>query len=90
MSDSEPWTIERISDALGTPEVRKIFLAQINKAPLYKLPNVAAKWQGIAERTLRTAERVREAHAEEQAGRPVPGEWIDASDRIAQHHRGAA
>lgn len=89
MSDTDPWTIERISDALGSPGVRKVFLAQINKAPLYELPNVAAKWQNIAARTLATAERIREAHAEEQAGRPVPGEWIDGSHRIGQH-RGAA
>lgn len=89
MSDSEPWTIERISDALGSPGVRKTFLAQINKAPVYELSNVAAKWQGIAERTLATAERIRADHAAVQAGRPIPGEWIDGSHRIAQH-RGAA
>lgn len=88
MSD-EPWTIERISDALGSPDIRKIFLAQINRAPLYDLPNVAAKWQSIAARTIRTAERIRVDHAEIEAGRPMPGEWVDASHRIAQH-RGAA
>ncbi|MFE0458572.1 hypothetical protein ACFW1A_04825 [Kitasatospora sp. NPDC058965] len=89
MSDSDPWTIERISDALGSPGIRQVFLAQINKAPLYELANIAAKWQGIAERTLATAERIREAHTAEQAGRPVPGDWVDASDRLP-HHRGAA
>jgi hypothetical protein len=89
VSSDEPWTIERISDALGSPGVRKVFLAQINKAPLYELGNVAAKWQRIAEGTLATAGRIREAHAEEQAGRPVPGEWVDVTHRIAQH-RGAA
>jgi len=89
VTDTDPWTIERICEALGSPGARKTFLAQINKAPVYELSNVAAKWQGVAERTLATAARIREAHAEEQSGRPVPGEWIDGSHRIAQH-RGAA
>jgi hypothetical protein len=89
VSDSEPWTIERISEALGSPAIRKVFLAQINKAPVYELTSVAAKWQGIAQRTLATATRIREADAAEQAGEPVPGDWIDAADRLP-HHRGAA
>lgn len=88
MGDTE-WTIERIHDALGSSSARKLFMAQINKAPMYDLPNVFAKWQGVAERTLATAERIRADHAEVEAGQPLPGDWIDGTHRLPQH-RGAA
>jgi hypothetical protein len=89
MSDTDPWTIERIRDALGNDVLGKRFLGEIYRAPLHEVPDIFAKWQGRAERTLHTAERIRQAHAEQLAGRDVPGEWIDASDRL-QQHRGAA
>lgn len=89
MSDDDAWTIERIREALGNPTLEKRFLGEIYRAPLHEVLDVFAKWQGRAERTLHTATRIRHAHAEQLAGRDVPGEWIDASDRLHQQ-RGAA
>lgn len=89
MTDTDPWTIERIREALGNPVLEKRFLGEIYRAPLHEMLTVFARWQIRAEQLLLTAERIREAHAEQLAGRPVPGEWIDASDRLHQQ-RGAA
>lgn len=94
MSD-QPWTIERICDALGSPALAQKFLAQINKAPAHELLAVFAKWQGIAERMLDAAQRAREAAAIEAAGGEVPGEWHDVTDRVLEEaarirSRGAA
>lgn len=81
-TSNEPWTIERISEALGSPSMRQRFLSELNKAPAHELLNVFAKWQGSAERSLRSLERSREARAEQLAGRPVPGDWKDATDEV--------
>ena len=89
MTDTDPWTIERIREALGNPVLEKRFLGEIYRAPLHEMLTVFARWQIRAEQLLRTAERIRVAHAEQLAGHPVPGEWIDASDRLHQQ-RGAA
>jgi hypothetical protein len=78
MSDTAaPWTIERISDALGNPAIRQRFLSELNKAQIHEITAVFAKWQGVAEQLLHTAERAREFRAAELAGEPIPGEWIE-------------
>jgi hypothetical protein len=94
MSDHEPWTIERISDALGSPAIRQRFLAELNTAQIHELTGVFAKWQGIAEQLLHSVERAREARSADLAGLPIPGEWIDITDELRERadrlHRGAA
>jgi hypothetical protein len=81
MSD-QPWTIERICDALGNPTLAQRFLSEINRAPAYDLLAVFTKWQGIAERTLAAVARGREVAAAEARGEEPPGEWIDVTDRV--------
>lgn len=81
MSD-QPWTIERICDALGNPTLASRFLAEINRAPAHELLGVFAKWQGIAQRTLDAVQRGREIAAAEARGEEPPGEWIDVTDRV--------
>lgn len=79
---SEPWTIERITEALGNPTVVQRFLGEINRAPKDELLAVFAKWQQIAEATVAAVERGRELHTYEQRGEDLPGEWIDATERV--------
>ena len=81
MSD-QPWTIERITEALGNPTLASRFLSEINRAPAYDLLAVFAKWQGIAQRTLDAVQRGREIAAAEARGEEPPGEWIDVTDRV--------
>lgn len=65
MSDTaEPWTIERICDALGgSPEITKRVVSEINKATAADLLDVFTKWQGRAERTVEAVARGRAALA---------------------------
>jgi hypothetical protein len=95
MTAEQPWTIERITEALGSPDLAQRFLGEINKAPAYRVMDVFAKWQGIAERLGEARARIGDARAAVEAGGPVPGEWTDiteetmaAADRIRA--RGAA
>lgn len=78
----QPWTIERICDALGNPTLAQRFLGEINRAPAYDLLAVFTKWQGIAECTLAAVARGREVAAAEARGEEPPGEWIDVTDRV--------
>lgn len=80
--NDQPWTIERISDALGNPKLSQRFIGEINRAPAHQLLAVFAKWQGIAQRTLDAVQRGREAAAIEAAGGEIPGEWHDVTDRV--------
>jgi hypothetical protein len=82
MASEQPWTIERICDALGDPDLAQRFLGEINRAPVHELLGVVAKWKGIAERTLAAVERARELAAYDARGEELPGEWIDVTDRI--------
>ena len=84
MSDQQPWTIERICDALGNPALAQRCLGEINKAPAHQLLQVFAKWQGIAQRTLDAVQRGREAAAIQATGGEVPGEWHDVTDRVLE------
>ncbi|MFI6645673.1 hypothetical protein [Streptomyces sp. NPDC050504] len=81
MSD-QPWTIERICDALGSPALTQKFLGEINKAPAYQLLDTFAKWQGRAEQILAAVERGSEIAAAEARGDEPPGNWIDVTDRV--------
>ncbi|MFE9404932.1 hypothetical protein ACFYNY_24830 [Streptomyces sp. NPDC006530] len=92
---SEPWTIERICDALGNPTLAQRFLGEINRAPAHDLLAVFAKWQSIAQTTRTAVQRGREIAAAEARGEEPPGEWIDGADRLQQasariRSRGAA
>ncbi|MER6076315.1 hypothetical protein ABT187_47925 [Streptomyces sp. NPDC001817] len=94
MSD-QPWTIERICDALGNPALAQRFLGEINKAPAHQLLQVFAKWERIAKDTVAAVQRGREIAAAEARGEEPAGEWIDVTDRVlaeAEHirARGAA
>ncbi|CAM5316849.1 hypothetical protein [Streptomyces narbonensis] len=79
---SEPWTIERICVALGTPALTQSFLGQINRAPAHELLTVFAKWERIAKDTVAAVERGRKLAAYDARGEAAPGPWIDATDRI--------
>lgn len=79
---SQPWTIERICDALGNPTLASRFLGEINRAPAHQLLHVFARWQGIAERTLEAVARGKEIAEFESRGEEPPGEWIDVTDRV--------
>ena len=79
---SEPWTIERISAALGNPALASRFLSEINRAPAHQLLHVFAKWQGIAERSIEAGRRGREIAEAEARGEEPPGQWTDITDRV--------
>lgn len=79
---SEPWTIERICDALGNPTLAQRCLSEINRAPAYDLLARFTKWQGIAERTLDAVARGKEIAEYEARGEEPPGEWIDVTERV--------
>lgn len=81
MSDT-PWTIERIRDALGNPTLAQRFLGEINKAPAHELLTIFAKWQRIAEDTLASVERGHGLAEYDLRGEQLPGEWVDATDRV--------
>ncbi|MEV0222256.1 hypothetical protein [Streptomyces sp. NPDC050704] len=82
--NSAPWTIERISDALGNPTLAQRFLGEINRAPAHQLLTVFAKWERIAKNTLAAFENSREIVAAVQRGEEPSGEWIDGTDRLQQ------
>lgn len=79
---AEPWTIERICDALGSPDLSQRFLSQINRAPADKLLQVFADWQQVAEETLAAVERGRQIAEAEVRSEEPPGRWIDRTDEI--------
>jgi hypothetical protein len=81
MSD-EPWTIERIRDALGNPALAQRFLGEINRAPAHQLLRVFAKWERVAKDTLAAVERGREIAAAEARGEEPTADWTDATDRV--------
>lgn len=83
MSDA-PWTIERISEALGNPALAQRFLSEINKAPAHDLLHVFAKWERIAKDVLAAIERADEIIEHEERGEEPPGEWIDGDQRVRE------
>ena len=84
MSEQQPWTIERISDALGNATLAQRFLSEINRAPAHQLLAVFAKWERIAKNTLAAFENSREIVAAVQRGEEPPGEWIDGTERLSR------
>lgn len=78
----QPWTIQRIADALGNPTLAQRFLSEINRAPAHQLLAVFARWERIAKDTLAAVERGRQIAAAEARGEEPPGEWIDGTDRL--------
>ncbi|MGW6741687.1 hypothetical protein ACWGDX_13330 [Streptomyces sp. NPDC055025] len=81
---SEPWTIESICDALGSPGLAQRFLGEINRAPAHELLSVFARWERIAKDTLAAVERGRNITAAEARGEEPAGEWINGSERLQQ------
>ncbi|MGW7597270.1 hypothetical protein [Streptomyces antimycoticus] len=81
MSDA-PWTIERIRDALGDPDLAQRFLGEINRAPAHELLSTFVRWERIAKNALVTAQRARELVEHDARGEAAPGDWVDATDRI--------
>ncbi|MZE76814.1 hypothetical protein [Streptomyces xinghaiensis] len=79
---SEPWTIERIRDALDDPELAKRFLTEINRAPAHELLQTFARWERTAKDITAAIERGRELAAFDERGEEPPGEWSDATDRV--------
>lgn len=79
---SQPWTIESIRDALGSPVLAQRFLGEINRAPAHQLLAVFARWERIAKDTLAAVERGRELAVHDARGEEPPGEWIDGTERV--------
>jgi hypothetical protein len=95
MTAHEPWTIERIYDALGNPTLAKRFMSEINRAPAHELLGVFARWARVAEDLTTAAGRAGELNAHEARGEDLPGKWADVTDKIngeaaGLHGRGAA
>lgn len=78
----QPWTIERITEALGNPTLAQRFLGEINRAPAHELLGVFARWERIAKDTVVAVARGREIAAAEARGEEPAGDWIDATDRV--------
>ncbi|MGC2997171.1 hypothetical protein ACPF8X_01870 [Streptomyces sp. G35A] len=78
----QPWTIERIRDALGNPALAQRFLSEINRAPAHQLLGVFARWERIAKDTLGAAERGRQIAAAQGRGEDPTADWTDATDRV--------
>jgi hypothetical protein len=81
MSD-QPWTIERIRDALGNPALAQRFLGEINRAPAHQLLQVFARWERIAKDTQTAVERGREIAAAQARGDDPTADWNDATERV--------
>ncbi|WP_282084048.1 hypothetical protein [Streptomyces tendae] len=78
----QPWTIERIHDALGNPALAKRFLSEINRAPAHELLAVFARWERIAKDTVTTVARGREIAESQVRGEDPTTNWADVTDRI--------
>lgn len=83
MSDA-PWTIERISEALGNCDLAQRFLGEINRAPAHELLSVFARWQQIAKDTVAALEQADDVVAYELRGEEPPGEWINGDLRLQE------
>lgn len=91
----QPWTIERIRDALGNPALAQRFLAEINRAPAHQLLQVFARWERVAKDTLAAVERGRQIASMQAGGQDPTADWPDATDRVLAkaeriRNRGAA
>ncbi|MEV7541104.1 MULTISPECIES: hypothetical protein [unclassified Streptomyces] len=84
-----PWTIERICEALGSPDLAQRFLGEINRAPAHEILSVFARWERIAKDTLLSVERAHGLAQFDERGEDLPGEWVDATARILDETRAA-
>ncbi|MGH3311959.1 MAG: hypothetical protein ACRDP3_15465 [Streptomyces sp.] len=80
----EPWTIERIHDALGAPDLRQRFLDEINRASAHELLTVFAKWESIAADFTTALAEADVILAYEARGEEPPGKWIDGTQRLEE------
>ncbi|MET8956728.1 hypothetical protein [Streptomyces sp. NPDC004533] len=78
----QPWTIERICDALGNPVLVKRALGEINKAPAHELLAAFAKWERIAKNLDAAFDD--DVVAAVRRGEEPPGQWIDGTERLRQ------
>jgi hypothetical protein len=78
----QDWTIERICDVLGDPELAQRCMFEINRAPAHELLAAFAKWERLAKSTLETAARARDLRQAETETGTIPGEWTDVTNRI--------
>ena len=83
MSDA-PWTIERISAALGDPDLARRFLAEMYRAEAHELLDVFAYWQQMAKDTVAALEQADDVIACESRGEEPPGEWINGDQRLQE------
>lgn len=95
MSSGAPWTIERISDALGTPDLVQRFLGEINTAQADRLLAVFTKWADIAGDLEEAFDPNDPDVAAAHRGEEPPGEWIDITGEVKEEaarirSRGAA
>jgi hypothetical protein len=81
MSD-QPWTIERICDALGNPALAQRFLGEINRAPAHRLLAVFAKWERVAKDMVAAAAKARDIAAAWERGEDPTADWPDVTDRV--------
>ncbi|KAF0646740.1 MULTISPECIES: hypothetical protein [Streptomyces] len=90
---AEPWTIERICEALGSPTLTQRFLSEINRAPAPELLATFTRWERIAKNMLNADETDQQIIDHLQRGEEPPGEWLDGNARLAataNRARGAA
>ncbi|MDI5966443.1 hypothetical protein POF50_029875 [Streptomyces sp. SL13] len=81
---SEPWTIERIAEALGDHTLAQRFLGEINRTPAHELLTTFAKWERIARITLAAVERGRDLAPFAERGENPPGVWVDKTDQVLE------
>lgn len=79
---TQPWTIERIRDALGSPTLAQRFISEINRTPAHELLGVFAKWERTAKNFTAAAERGRQLAQYDARGEDLPGEWTDMTERV--------
>lgn len=78
----QPWTIERICEALGNPVLAQRFLSEINRAPAHELLSTFAKWERIAKDIVAAIQRGHEITEAEARGEEPAAGWSDATDRV--------
>ncbi|KRV48480.1 hypothetical protein AQ490_04050 [Wenjunlia vitaminophila] len=83
MSD-DPWTIERVCEALRDGVLVREFLDEINKAPAHQLLHVFTRWQVVAGDIDAAVRRGRELATYEDRGEDLPGQWVDVTDRVRE------
>ncbi|WP_438489911.1 hypothetical protein [Streptomyces sp. S186] len=81
---AEPWTIESIGDALGSPALAQRFLGEIGRAPAHQLLAVFAKWERIAQDLQAAVDRGHILAEHVARGEHLPGAWVERTDAVSQ------